>query len=167
MSHQIKDALEKAGYNAERARTLAQKSNGNLSSLCRLLQNLSSLPEWAQGTEAADLSIAEIIGGWSDEFGADKLIAENLSGKPYGEWIKAMQEIALRTNTPLDHRESIWKFLARYEGWYVLGPKLFDEDLDSFKAATVEVLTELNPKFELPSEKRVVTPLCVDIFGNH
>ncbi|MDQ1261064.1 MAG: hypothetical protein QG575_245 [Euryarchaeota archaeon] len=156
MSHQIKDALEKAGYNAERARTLAQKSNGNLSSLCRLLQNLSSLPEWAQGTEAADLSIAEIIGGWSDEFGADKLIAENLSGKPYGEWIKAMQEIALRTNTPLDHRESIWKFLARYEGWYVLGPKLFDEDLDSFKAATVEVLTELNPKFELPSEKRVM-----------
>lgn len=166
MSHQIKDALEKTGYNAERARTLSQKSNGNLSSLCRLLQNLSSLPEWAQGTEAADLSIAEIIGSWSDEFAADKLIAENLSGKPYGEWIKAMQEIALHTNTPLDHHESIWKFLARYEGWYVLGPKLFDEDLDSFKAAAVEVLTELNPKFELSSEKRVMANIYGKIL-NH
>jgi hypothetical protein len=46
-NHQIKDALEKAGYKTERARTLAQKSNGNLSSLLRLLQNLSLMPEWA------------------------------------------------------------------------------------------------------------------------
>src|SRR5208337_4069918 len=28
--YQIREALEKAGYNRERARTLAQKSNGNL-----------------------------------------------------------------------------------------------------------------------------------------
>lgn len=155
-SHQIKDALKKAGYNAERARTLAQKSNGNLSSLCRLLHNLSSMPEWAQGTEAADLSIAEVIGSWSDESGADKLVAESLSGKPYGEWIKTLQEIALRPNTPLNHHDNAWKFIARYEGWYALGPKLFDKDLDFFKATTVRVLREHDPKFELPSEKRIM-----------
>ena len=155
-SHQIKDALEKAGYKMERARTLSQKRNGNLSSLLRLLQNLSVMPEWAQGTEAAELSIAEVLGSWSDKSEADKAVAESLSGKPYGEWIKTIQEIALRPNTPLGHRDNTWKVVARYEGWYALGPKLFDEDLDRFKVATVRVLREPDPKFELPSEKRIM-----------
>src|SRR3990172_4376184 len=52
-SYQIQKALEKAGYKEERARTLAQKGDGNLSSLLKCLQNLSLMPEWAEGTDAA------------------------------------------------------------------------------------------------------------------
>ena len=85
-----------------------------------------------------------------------RLVAESLSGKPYGEWIKTIQEIALRPNTPLNHRDNTWKFIPRYEGWWALGPKLFDEDLDRFKEAAVRVLREPDPRFELPSEKRVM-----------
>ncbi|VVB72415.1 Uncharacterised protein [uncultured archaeon] len=160
-SHQIKEALEKAGHKTERARTLALKSNGNLSLLLRLLQNLSIMPEWAQGTEAAELSIAEVLGGWSDKSDADKAVAESLSGKPYGEWIKTVQEIALRPNTPLSHRDKTWKFVARYEGWYALGPKLLDEDLERFKTAAIMVLREPDPKFELLPEKRI----AANIYG--
>lgn len=55
-SHQLKDALEIAGYAEERARALAQKSGGNLGSLLRCLQNLSLIPEWAQGSATAELT---------------------------------------------------------------------------------------------------------------
>jgi hypothetical protein len=48
-SFQIEEALKQAGYKEERARMLAQKSDGNLSALLRCLQNLSLMPEWAQG----------------------------------------------------------------------------------------------------------------------
>jgi len=155
-SNQIKDALKKAGYNEERARTLAQKSNGNLSSLIRLLKNLSVIPEWAHGTGNGELSIAEIIGSWSDNFEDDKAVVESLARKPYGEWIKTIQEIAQRQNNPLNHRDNTWEVATRYEGWYSLGPKLLDEDLDRFKAAAIKVLREKDPKFELQSEKRVM-----------
>lgn len=57
-SHQLKEALEKAGYSEEWARILAQKSGANLTSLLRCLQNLSLLPEWAETTPAAELLIA-------------------------------------------------------------------------------------------------------------
>jgi len=153
-SNQIKDALEKAGYNRERARTLAQKSNGNLGSLLRLLQNLSIIPEWAHGIGTEELSIAEILGSWSDNFEADKLVVESLARKPYSEWLKIIQEIAQRQNNPINHRDNTWEVAARYEGWYALGPKLLDEDLDRFKAAAIRVLREIDPQFELPSEKR-------------
>ena len=63
-SYQIREALEKAGYKEERARSLAEKSDGNLNSLLRCLQNLSLTPDWAQGTDAAGLVIAEILGAW-------------------------------------------------------------------------------------------------------
>jgi hypothetical protein len=153
-SYQIKEALEKAGYNEERARTLAQRSNGNLSALLRCLQNLSLMPEWAQGTDAAELAIAELLGAWSEESEADKAIVEELSGKSYGEWIGRMREIALRQGTPLIQRDDVWKFVMRYEGWYNLGPSLFNEHLDRFKDIAIKVLCERDPKFDLPPDDR-------------
>ncbi|MCL5125196.1 MAG: hypothetical protein M1511_11985 [Deltaproteobacteria bacterium] len=153
-SYQIKEALEKAGYKEERARILAQKSGGNLNSLLRCLQNLSLMPEWAQGTDAAELAIAELLGAWRENSGTDKAVTEILSGKSYGEWIGKIREIALRPGTPLIQQDSAWKVVARYEGWYALGRRLFDEHLDRLKEAAVSVLRERDPQFELSSDER-------------
>jgi hypothetical protein len=152
--YQIREALELAGYNPERARTLARKSNGNLSSLLRCLQNLSLIPEWAQGTEAGELVIAELLGAWSETSEADKKVAENLSKKAYGEWIGKIREIAISPATPLIQRDGNWKFVSRYEGWYAFGPRIFDDHLDGLRAAAVRVLRERDPQFELSPDQR-------------
>ncbi len=153
-SHQVQAALEKAGYTEEKARTLARRSSGNLVSLLRLLQNLSTMPEWAEKSDAAELAITMILGSWSEESDEDRAVVEILSGKGYGEWIGKMSEIALRPATPLIHRDGIWRFISRYEGWYALGPRIFDEHLERFKHVAVAVLREKDPQFELPSEER-------------
>jgi hypothetical protein len=158
-SSQVKEALEKAGYNTEKARTIAQKSEGNLGAMLRLLHYLSVIPEWAQGTDASELAIAELLGAWKDQSAADRAVAENLSGNSYGGWIKTMREIALRPDTPLNHHNDTWKVISRYEGWYALGPKLFDEHLDRFKRIVVEVLKERDPQFDLPSDKRLMASI--------
>jgi hypothetical protein len=163
-SHQIQEMLEKAGYSEERARTLGQKSGGNLSSLLRCLQNLSVLPEWAEKSEAAELAIAVLLGSWSEESDADRAVAENLSGKVYGEWIGEMREIALRPATPLIQRDGQWKFIPRYEGWYTLGPRLFDEHIERLKIAAVSVLREKDPQFELPTDERYAASIHGKVF---
>ncbi len=161
-SHQVQAALEKAGYTEERARTLALRSNGNLGSLLRLLQNLSIMPEWAERSYAAELAIAEILGSWSEESGEDRAVVENLSGKGYGEWIGKIREIAFRPATPLIYRDGIWRFIARYEGWYALGARISNEHLERFKHEAVAVLREKDPQFELPPKKRY----AASIYGN-
>lgn len=152
--HQIKEALEQAGYSEERARILAQKSGGNLGSLLRCLQNLSLMPEWAEGTASADLAIAALLGSWSEKSDADISIMVDVSRKSYGEWIGKVREIALRPGTPLTQRDGVWKFVSRYEGWYSLGSRLFDEHLDSLRKSAISVLRERDPKLDLPREER-------------
>lgn len=45
-TYQVEQALVQTGYPDQRARSLAQKSSGNLNSLLRCLRNLSLLPQW-------------------------------------------------------------------------------------------------------------------------
>lgn len=152
--YQLSKALEEAGYNKERARLLAQRSGGNLSTLLKLLQNFPLTPESAQGPDAADLAIAMLLGTWNEKYEADCRIAETLSGKPYGQWIVKIRDQALRPNTPLTYQDGRWKFIARYEGWCELGPRVCDEHLDRLQSVIVTVLREKDPKFGLPTDKR-------------
>ena len=157
--YQVQEALQKAGYTQERARTLAYKSDGNLGLLLRCIQNLSLLPEWAESSDATDLAIALLLGSWRDSSEADRKIARDLAGRPYEGWIGKMREIALRPGTPLIQQEGNWKFISRYEGWYALGPRLFDEHLDRFKTIAVSVLQEPDPQFELEPDKRYMASI--------
>ena len=152
-AHQVEDVLKKAGYSRQRARTLAQKSNGNLTSLLRCIQNLSLMPEWAQRTDSAELAIAALLGSWT-ESEEDKASVEKLAGKAYGKWIEKMRDVALCQDTPLSQRDGRWKFVMRYEGWYALGSRLFNDHLERFKNIAIDVLGEHDPSFDLPSEQR-------------
>jgi len=150
----IRDTLKSAGYPDERARSIAQKCDGNLKTLVKLLQRLSTIPEWTQRTEAAELAVAQLLGSLRDSSDADKNVAETLSGKPFGEWIGALQTLLTVPDTPLTHRNGVWKVISRYEVWHSLGDRLFDRDLDRFKEVALKVLGENDPQFDLKSNER-------------
>jgi hypothetical protein len=165
-SHQVKQALETAGYGEERARMFAQRSAGNLTSLLRCLQNASLMPEWAERTSAAELAIALFLGSWNEGADSDRTVAEEMSGKVYGEWIGTMREIVQRPGTPLTQSGGVWRFVVRYEGWYALGPRLFDEHLDRLRKAAVGVLRERDPKFDLPAEQRLAASIYEKVLAH-
>lgn len=153
-AYQVKTALEKAGYHEERARVLSQKSDGNLGALLRCLQNLSIMPEWAQETEAAHLAVAQLLGGWDENSEADRTVVEQVSGNAYREWIGEVREIALRPDTPAVSSNGNWRITPRYEAWYTLGPRLFDDHLKRFGVSAINVLGERDSQFDLEPEER-------------
>ncbi len=152
--HQIRDALEHSGYSEERARNVTSKSGGDLGSLIRLLLGLSQNPKWAEAASSAEHVVAELLGSWNDKSKADILAVESLSGQSYPEWIGKIREVLVRPDPPLTHRDGIWRFVPRYEGWYALGPRVFDDHLERFQKVAVTVLRERDPKFELTPEER-------------
>jgi hypothetical protein len=156
---QVEETLEVAGYKHERARSLAQRAGGDLGALLRLIQDLSALPGWAQGTAAAELAIASLLGGWREESAADRAVVEALSGNSYGEWIGKMREVALAPATPLIQRDGTWKFTARFEGWHALGPRLSNEHLDRLRASFLTVFKEDDPALELSPDERFAAGL--------
>jgi len=152
--YQLQKILQKAGYSEERARILARKSGGSLGSLLKLLQGIVLTPAWTKEHGAPDLALAMLIGSWDEKHEADRKAVEMVTGEPYDQWITRVREIALRLGVPLIQRDGKWKFISRYEAWYALGPRVFDDHLDRLRNAAVLVLQEKDPQFELPKEKR-------------
>ena len=158
---QMKEALIKSGYSEERARSLTNHAGRDLSALLRLIQGLSAHPDWATQSEASDLAIAHFLGQWQEESEGDREAAEALSGKPYGEWIVKIRKAASAKSAPLEFLNGRWKFTSRYEPWLYLGKLIGPEVLERFEKISITVLSEADPRLELPKEKR----FAVDIYG--
>ncbi len=156
--YDISTALEEAGFSKERSRLLSERCGRNLTYLLKLMQNLSTTPEWAQTGQAAELAVAQLIGGWVEDSESDETVIKEISGKEFGEWMKAMREVSISSSAPLISHDRKWKLTSRYEAWYALGPRLTDRDLDRFLECAVRVLREEDPKFELaPGERHTAS----------
>src|SRR5439155_4005375 len=153
-SFELAKALEESGYDAERARKLADRCGGTIPILKRLLLALSASPEWPAGTEAGELALAVLIGRWDANLQEDRTAVEESVGKEYGEWIRSVRPMTLRPDPPLIQRDERWKFVSRFEGWQTLGRFLFDNDLDRFQKVALRVLSQRDPKLDLLPEER-------------
>jgi len=158
-AYQLQEALRAGGHSEERSRTLAQRSAGDLGTLLRLLQNLSATPGWAEASTASDLAIAELLGAWDERHAADIELVEGISGNSYGAWIGRIGEIVRMPGTPLTYVDGTWRFRSRYEGWYALGPRIREIDLDRLKTAAATALGERDPTLDLPPDERVMAPI--------
>ncbi len=150
---QVEQALLDAGYLASRAKDLSRVSDRNLTTLLNIIQRATVIPEWSQSTEASELAIAQFIGSWNEDRESDRTIVENMSGKAYGEWISKIRTAANLPATPLTHKEKVWKFSGRYEAWFALGTYVYHSHLETFKDVAIKVLSESDPKFELPPDQ--------------
>jgi hypothetical protein len=151
----LETTLKECGYTPERARTMASAGTLNLAALKRFLLGLGDLPPYATWANARILALAGLLGRWSGENEADRAAVEGLVGKAYGEWIAIARDEALRAGTPLTQRNEMWKVMARDEAWVALGPKLSNDDLDRFQQIAVKILSERDPRLELPEEDRL------------
>ncbi|PKK90361.1 MAG: hypothetical protein CVV64_10385 [Candidatus Wallbacteria bacterium HGW-Wallbacteria-1] len=167
--HQMKIGLVKSGYSEERARTLTNQSGKDLNALLRLIQGMSSNPDWVTCSEASDFAIAQFIGQWHEASEGDQRIIEELSGKNYGEWIVNIRKLAGAKSAPLSYFNGRWKFTSRFEPWLYLGKFIGSEILESFEKVAIKILSESNPSFDLPKHQRYATAILGDKpkFSNH
>ena len=77
----------------------------------------------------------------------------------FGSWMLRIREALLQPSSPIVHRDGRWRVTKRAELWGIVGSRIFDGHLDAFKESAVEVLTERDPRFELPTEKRHVASI--------
>lgn len=70
------------------------------------------------------------------------------------EWVSLIRDVSLLPNSPVVQRDGKWAIAQRKEAWEAVGPRLFDEHLDRFRAVAVEVLRERDPQFELEPDQR-------------
>lgn len=115
----------------------------------------SAKPNWNQFVYASDpLVVANLLGSWNEKHDADREIVRQLSNDDFGSWISKIREILQQPESPLSLQNGRWRITERKALWQALGKGLFDDNLDKFKQCAVTVLSERDPKFDLPSEER-------------
>ncbi len=110
--------------------------------------------DWAQHPDATYLALAVLIGAWQDKSQCDLEAITQLLGISYDEWLKKAREILHCTDSPLSLKNGIWKVVNRAELWRLLGSRILDQNLDTFRSLAVSVLREPDPAFELPADER-------------
>jgi hypothetical protein len=111
-------------------------------------------PDWNQHEYASKLVFANLLGSWNENSGADIDIVSYLTREEYSNWISKVRDIVLHPESPIVLKNGVWNVTKREESWQELGPRIFDDHLDIFKQCAVDVLTERDPKFDLPPGER-------------
>lgn len=120
--------------------------------------------DWSKHQYATELALANLIGAWNEKQEADTLVLENLTAQSYLTWILKAREVLHLPNSPFSLLNGIWKATERGNLWDALGSYIFDQHLDTFKKCAVAVLTERDPSFDLPTEKRFAANIYGKVF---
>ena len=154
VGHEIESILKRANFTNVRARDLVNISGGMLSALIRNHLGLGALPSYANWKTARHLAQANFAGRWNAKSLGDIEAMSKLLGEEYREWIDKVRTDTLRSDSPLTQTDEKWRFIPRGEAWNVLGPHITDEYLDCLIDTSLMVLSERDPKFDLPKEDR-------------
>lgn len=110
--------------------------------------------DWAQHPDATYLALAVLIGAWNEKSKCDIEAITQLFGIGYDAWLQRAREILHHHDSPLSLKNGIWKVVNRADLWNLLGSRILDQNLDTFKSLAVTVLKEPDPVFELPADER-------------
>ena len=69
-------------------------------------------------------------------------------------WFSDIRDVLNDSSTPVTIRNGLWQVSDKESLWKALGPRIFDEDLDTLSEVAVKVLSEPDPKFDLPPSER-------------
>lgn len=110
--------------------------------------------DWTQHPDATYLALAVLLGAWQDKSECDLEAITRLLGIGYDEWLNKAREILHRPGSPLSVKNGVWSVVNRTELWGLLGSRILDQNLDTFRSLAVSVLKEPHPAFELPAKER-------------
>lgn len=154
--YELEKALITSGLVEKDAVSFSQQSGGSLTVLKRALSRnpTTKQPVWSEPGNARELIPFILLGGWNDSYDADRHVIEKLSGKPYEENLQIMHRWLNTPDSPVLRVLTNWRLVSREDSWRLAAASITGEHLKKFEEIAVEVLAEIDPKYELPNEER-------------
>ena len=121
--------------------------------------------DWNQHEYASELAIANLLGAWNELNEADlQIVRQFANEEDYAKWIPKLREMLQQAISPVTFMNGRWQVSDRKGMWQALGGRVFDDTLDALKQCAVTVLSEHDPRFELPPDERYAANIYGKIF---
>lgn len=153
---QIKEALLGLGLKDERALSLATIARRSLMALRRKIAINPELhePAWARPEHAREIIPALLLGQWNETKDGDRAAITKLTNLPYEDVIAILGRWANESDPPVRHVSNIWLLTSKEDAWNLLSRYINFDDLKRFESLALDVLSEINPSFDLPMSQR-------------
>jgi len=114
----------------------------------------ASSTDWGHHPGSTLLALATLIGSWNEKNENDMREFSALLGTEYDSWVDKAREILHSADSPLSVKDGVWKVAHRPEMLSLLGSRILDQNLDTFRAIAIRVLKERDPAFDLATADR-------------
>jgi hypothetical protein len=161
--YEVQETLKKHQVPEDEANRLAQRSNGNVYLLVQLVSDTTERRKWAAQDVGYRLRWLALLGGWNDSSKKDKAVIGEIADEPYEGWVQILYPYTRQEEPPVLLEGNNFRPVSRYETWQQLGHNLSDKDLLRFKDVAIKILSETEPAFDLPPEKRQYAGLQRDL----
>lgn len=150
----LEKALVEGGVPEIQSAKLAESAGGSFTILRRRFGKTTDdkTPQWAQQSDLVPMLLAA---AWNDRVDGDQTILAALaSPNSYADVQNVMHRWRQQTDAPVRLITGTWEFLSPLDAWEALFPLITGTHLRAFQAAAIEVLSEEDPKLDLPPEQR-------------
>ena len=111
-------------------------------------------PVWAESPASKTVRRAVLIGRWQENSEADRNLVENAVGTPYDDLREEVAALCAGGDPLLTRLGGTIGAVSHFDAWLVLRGELRKDDLEAFHDAVRTVLSETDPRLELPKEDR-------------
>ncbi len=148
--------LQDAGVMPERARNLAQAASRSLVAFQRQASAAGAVlrPSWTDWMKSSTLRRAWLAGGWIEIRSGDADVMGVLLGQTLDSAGTELREASAGGDPILVVVASVWAVASPEATWDYLHPHLTHADLSALERSVQDVLGAIDPKLELPMDKR-------------
>ena len=150
-------ALAEMGIEGDRAEQLARESGRSPTILRRRLSQIDAIkkPQWAGDAEVAKSLIPmTLVGAWHAKSNADCEVVSTLADRPYKETEEDIARLRLFDDCPVWSIGEYRGVASKIDALFACKHYVTKKNLDDFFFLAEYVLSESDPKLDLPEDKR-------------
>lgn len=149
--------IRKLGFDERIASELYQDTKGYFDPLIRhhLMKPIDyTAPIWPQTTSPTILFAAFFATEWCNNNEHDKSVLETLSDLPYPEFETAIIKLSKSEDPPVRLVGNVWQIISKMDFWLHVAPLIAKPYLERLDEVAANVMADLDPSYNLPSEER-------------
>jgi hypothetical protein len=148
--------LDETEHGDQKADRLARLARRSMTAFRRRIGVSTQLrrPEWARPEVARKAIAALLSASWDDRVIGDRTFLERVALKSYTDMENGLAQISNDTDPLMRRRGSIWYLVSRQDAWDSLGRFITDADIERFRVAAIETLSAVDPRYDMPRDKR-------------
>jgi len=154
--------LQKMGLSENDAKKIVNSCRGNLLPIRRhsaLSPRDKKIPEWSK-IEYSELTLAILFAGaWDAKNPHDQEKLSKIAGISYEEVEKQLDKWVQMDDPPVRKSDNFWQIISKEDAWALLSNYINEKTLVRFLDAAIEILSELDPRFEMKPDDKLTAPL--------